>query len=349
MFNIKVAAKKDTPLVIGIFILLLFGTVILHSIANNLFPLQYLYLFLSIVLFFLLSKVDFDIIALFSKYLYIGSLIFLILPLLIGQITRGTVRWIPIGALTIQPSEIVRPFLFVFFAHFLADKELTPKRLLQALALFAFPFILIFIQPSFSVAVLSAIGFLGIILASTINKKTILITFLGMLVMLPLVWLILVPYQKERIVTFLSPGSDPYGAGYNSLQSKIAVGSGGVFGRGLGKGVQTQLSYLPERQTDFIFASTAEELGFIGAAFLILCLFYLLFNLTGIMENAQSPAARAYLSAFALTLFAQILIHIGMNMGLFPITGVPLPLVSAGGSSLIGTMIGFAIAIGARK
>jgi rod shape determining protein RodA len=349
MFNIKATVKKETPIVVGIFVLLLFGTVILHSIAKNLFPLQYLYLVLAIVLFYFLSKVDFDIIALFSKYLYIGSIILLVLPLLIGQITRGTVRWIPIGALTIQPSEIVRPFLFIFFAHFLADKELTLKRLGQAVILFIVPFFLIFIQPSFSVAVLSAIGFLGIIFASTINKKTILFIFLGAVVFLPLVWTILVPYQRERISSFLSPANDPYGAGYNSLQSKIAVGSGGILGLGLGKGIQTQLAYLPERQTDFIFASTAEELGFVGAAFLIVGLFYLLFCLTGIMENAQSPAARAYVSAFTLTLFVQIVIHIGMNMGLLPITGVPLPLVSAGGSSLIGTMIGFAIAIGARK
>ncbi|KKU02897.1 MAG: Cell elongation-specific peptidoglycan biosynthesis regulator RodA [Candidatus Woesebacteria bacterium GW2011_GWE1_45_18] len=165
----------------------------------------------------------------------------------------------------------------------------------------------------------------------------------------PLFWQIMQPYQRERILTFVNPESDPYGAGYNALQSMISVGSGRLLGRGLGKGVQTQLAFLPEKHTDFIFAAVGEELGFLGAGLLLLGGFFILSRLVSIVENASSPAGRAYVSGFFLTLLVQTFVHVGMNVGLLPITGVPFPLVSAGGSSLLGTFIGLGIAFGARK
>jgi rod shape determining protein RodA len=139
------------------------------------------------------------------------------------------------------------------------------------------------------------------------------------------------------------------GAGYNSLQSTIAAGSGKIFGRGLGRGIQTQLAFLPEKQTDFIFAATAEEMGFVGAGLMLIVTFVILFRLTKIMEVASSPAARAYVSGFFLAYLVQVFVHVGMNMGMLPITGIPYPLVSAGGSSLLATMIGLGIALGAVK
>jgi rod shape determining protein RodA len=156
-------------------------------------------------------------------------------------------------------------------------------------------------------------------------------------------------YQKARILTFLDPGKDPYGAGYNSIQAMITVGAGKFLGRGLGKGVQTQLSFLPERHTDFIFASIAEEMGFFGTFLLLVGLLFLFWRLSGIITDARSPSARAFVAGVFLTLFVQTFVHIGMNMGLLPITGVPLPLVSAGGSSLLGTSLAFALALTCRK
>jgi rod shape determining protein RodA len=272
-----------------------------------------------------------------------------LLPLLIGKITRGTIRWIPIGSLTIQPSEIVRPFLFVFFANYLTQGELNWKKLFKAGLLFILPVFLIYIQPSLGVAILTTIGVLGILLATKMKKRYFLLGALLALVVIPLGYNLLAPYQKGRISMFLFPGNDPYGAGYNSVQTMIAVGSGKIFGRGLGKGVETQLAFLPERQTDFIFASVSEEMGLVGALILLLLSFFILFRLIRLIENSKSPAGRAYVTGLFLTLFFQICIHVGMNVGLLPITGVPLPLVSAGGSSLLGTLMGLSIALGVEK
>jgi rod shape determining protein RodA len=341
--------KIDFPFFFGIFFLVLLSFVVLNSIAPFLFPLYFFYLVLALIVFFILFQIDFEIISLFSKHFYIGSIIFLILPLLIGQVTRGAIRWIPLGPLTIQPAEIVRPFLLVFFANFLINKELTLKRFIQALALLALPAFLILVQPSLGVAVLTVVGFVGVILAANIPKKFFLYGIIVFIALAPLIWRILAPYQRDRILTFIDPSKDPYGTGYNALQSMISVGSGKLLGRGLGKGVQTQLAFLPEKHTDFIFAATAEELGLLGAGLLLLGGFFILSRLVSIIENSTSPAARAYVSGFFLTLLVQTFVHIGMNLGLLPITGIPFPLVSAGGSSLLATFIGLAISFSAKR
>ena len=193
------------------------------------------------------------------------------------------------------------------------------------------------------------IGFLGVLLASDFNKKYLLIGLVSILVLIPIFWQVMAPYQRQRLTTFLEPGSDPLGAGYNSIQSTVAAGAGELTGRGLGRGIQTQLSFLPEKQTDFIFAAVGEELGFIGATLMLLATFVILFRLTKFMENSVSPAARAYVSGFFLIYLIQVFVHTGMNMGILPVTGLPYPLVSAGGSSLLATMMALGIALGAYK
>lgn len=340
---------KDPLFLAGIFFLIIFGLVVLSSIAPFLFPFYFIYVFFALLAFFIFSKIDFDIWLIFSKHLYVFSVLFLILPLIIGQVTRGTVRWIQIGAVTIQPAEIVRPFILLFFAKYLYERELNFKRILYSLILLFFPLFLILIQPSLGVTILTAVGFLGVLIASSIDKKKIGLFFLVALAFLPVGWFILQPYQRERLTTFLSPGRDPYGAGYNSIQSMIAVGSGKLLGRGLGEGVQTQLAFLPERHTDFIFASIAEEMGFVGAVLVLVGIFFLLFRVTKIAENSKGAEARAFCSGIFLTFLAQSIIHIGMNMGIMPVTGLPLPLVSAGGSSLLATMIALGMVYGAKK
>lgn len=340
---------KSLGIVISAGFLLIFGVVILHSVAPAIFPLYFVYLVLGVLLFFVFSKIDFEIVSIFSWQFYIGSIIFLLLPLIIGQVTRGVIRWIPIGGLTIQPSELVRPFLLIFFADYIYKKRLDRKRAIQLIGLLLLPSVLILVQPSLGVTVLTLVGFVGVVLASDFNKKLLIPVSVAMILLIPLVLLILAPYQRARIESFLFPERDPNGGGYNSLQSMISVGSGKISGRGLGEGVQTQLSFLPERQTDFIFASVAEEMGFIGASFLLLGSFLLLYQIQRASTNAVSPEARAFISGVFMTLFAQIMIHVGMNMGVFPITGVPLPLVSAGGSSLMATMITLGMVVGAQK
>ncbi|OGM20614.1 hypothetical protein A2863_01715 [Candidatus Woesebacteria bacterium RIFCSPHIGHO2_01_FULL_38_9b] len=349
MFKSSVFSVSGWILILSILILLSVSTFVLHSIEPSLYPDYFVYVVLSAVLFIIFTRIDFDIFSLFSPHLYVLSILLLILPLIIGQVTRGAIRWIPIGSFTIQSSEIVRAFLMIFFATYLTSKELSMFRLMKLIVLFFLPFILILIQPSLGVAVLTAIGFLGVLLASSIEKKYFLIGLLVFLISVPGLWFILQPYQRQRIVTFVNPEQDPLGSGYNSIQSTISVGSGRLFGRGLGEGVQTQLEFLPEKHTDFIFAAISEELGFVGALLIICALFTLLFSLIHILGDSINPTARAYVSGIFLILFTQTMIHIGMNMGLLPITGVPLPLVSAGGSSLIGTTLAVAIALKSKR
>jgi rod shape determining protein RodA len=193
------------------------------------------------------------------------------------------------------------------------------------------------------------VGFIGVLIATKFNKKYLFIGIAVALAMLPLFWQIMVPYQKLRVLNFLDASSDPRGAGYNSLQSTIAAGSGKFTGRGLGRGIQTQLSFLPAKQTDFIFSATAEELGMIGAGLMLIATFVILWRLTIFMSRPINPAARAYVSGFFFTYLVQVFVHTGMNMGLLPVTGLPFPLVSAGGSSLLATMIGLGIALGAYR
>jgi len=345
----RYTSKIDYFFLTGIGFLILFSTVVLRVTASSLFPLYFFFIFIALVAFSLFSILGFEIISLFSRFFYVGSIVFLILPILIGQITRGTVRWITLGALSIQPAEIIRPFLLVYFANYLTEKELTFKRLIKSCLLFILPVVLILIQPSLGVAFLTAIGFLGLLFSVKLEKKYFLFLILGIFLVIPVGWKVIAPYQSQRILAFLNLSSDPLGSGYNSMQSKISVGSGKLFGRGLGKGVQTQLSFLPERQTDFIFAAISEELGFIGSLLILVGEFFIFYKLSLFIDNSVNYASRTYITSFLLVLFSQTIVHIGMNLGLLPITGVPLPLVSAGGSSLLGTMIGLSLCLGARK
>lgn len=341
--------KREPALLIGMAGLMVIGLMTLRSIASDLFPSYFIYIFAGLLVFILFSHLDFDILTLFSKHLYFLSLLSLTLPLIIGEVTRGAARWIQIGSITIQPTELIRPFLILFFAAFLVDRKLNLRNIILSFFLLAIPIILILIQPSLGVAVLTMAGFGGVVMSLRFNKKILLLLVVIGLLLSPIFWIFLAPYQRVRVMTLLSPASDPTGAGYNSIQSMIAVGSGQVTGRGLGEGVQTQLYFLPERHSDFIFASVAEELGFVGASLLIIMVFFVMYRIIVILENAKNPVARAFAAGVFTTLFLQIVIHIGMNMGLLPITGQPLPLVSAGGSSLIATMAMFGILMQVKR
>ena len=349
MKKLALYISKYPVLIFSVLFLILLSVFTLNSISQNIFPQYYIYIILAFVFFIIFLNLDFSILQLFSVHLYILSIALLILPLIIGQITRGAIRWIPIGSLTLQPSEIVRPFLLIFLAEFLMKKGFNTKRLIYAFILILIPVFLILIQPSLGVAILTMIGFTGVFLASGINKRYIFISILLVFLLAPLLWLVLAPYQKARIVSFANPGSDPYGSGYNSIQAMISVGSGQLFGRGLGRGVQTQLRFLPEKHSDFIFAAIAEELGFFGSLLVIFAILSILMGIVKITENSINPSARAFTTGVFFVLFCESVIHIGMNMGIVPITGVPLPFVSAGGSSLLASSIMLAISLNSAK
>ncbi len=328
---------------------LILGFLMLRSVAPQVFPQYYVFLAFSVLFFIIFTKTDFDTLSAFSVGAYVISIILLVLPIILGQVTRGTIRWIPLGSFNLQPAEVVRPFLILFFANYFASRSVTRRRFALSIPLMLLPLVLIFLQPSLGVTILTLAGFAGVIFSLSVPRKYYIWgTVLG-IIGAPFMWFLLAPYQKDRIFALLMPGSDPMGLGYNSIQSVIAVGSGMLSGRGLGNGIQTQLSFLPEKHTDFMFAAISEELGFVGAVIVILSLFGILYRLSSLLEQSHSAVKRAYLSGVIGTLFLQVFVHIGMNMGMLPITGIPLPLVSYGGSSLLSTMIMLALALQAGQ
>jgi rod shape determining protein RodA len=340
--------NKDILFSLAVTLSVFLGVSVLNAISPLLFPGYYVFYIVGLLAFILFSKIDFEILRLYSTHLYVLSVISLLFVLVIGQVTRGTIRWIPIGSISFQPSELVRPFLILFFAANLGNTELGLFKLVKSFLLLGLPLILILIQPSLGVTLLISVGLFGVLIAKDFDKKHLISIFMVALCFLPLIWLILRPYQKDRILGFFH-GGDKLGAGYNSIQSMIAVGSGKLFGRSLGKGVQTQLEFLPEKQSDFIFAAISEEMGFAGSLLLLTITFVLFWRISFFMENAVSPIARSFIAGIFLSLLTQIFIHTGMNMGLLPVTGVPFPLVSAGGSSFLGTMISLGIIYSAYK
>lgn len=332
-----------------VLIISFFGLLIIKSIAPNFLVQQILWLVLGLVFFFVFSQIDYQNYPRLSWFFYFGCLFFLALTLLLGAATRGSVRWLEIGGVRLQPSEIVKPFLIIFFANFFADERLTLKKLLTGFGLLIVPFLLIFFQPDLGSSLVVVSFWLGIVLGKGVKIKWLLTAFGIFLLCSPLAWFFLKDYQKQRIFTFINPQADPLVSGFNVIQSMIAVGSGQFLGRGLGRGTQSHLRFLPERQTDFIFASLAEELGFLGSILLFGLFFLLLWRLLNLAKNSRDELSfLIYIGAFTLIL-TQVFINVGMSLGILPVTGITLPLVSYGGSSLISTLMVLGIAVGLGK
>ncbi len=330
-------------------IIALLGLVVLKSIAPSLITQQIIWLVLGLFFFFIFSQIDYRHYPRFVWLFYFGSIFFLLLTFIFGRVIRGSVRWLEIGGLGLQPSEIVKPFLLLFFAVFFASEEINLKKIFKGFLLLLPPFLMIFFQPDLGSSLLVLFFWLGIILAKGMKGKWLVLTFSFFLLILPLFWFFLKDYQRQRLLTFLNPQIDALGSGFNVIQSMIAVGSGQFLGRGLGRGTQSHLSFLPERHTDFIFASLAEELGFIGSFLLVGLFFLLLWRILNLARNSRDQLAfLIYIGVFTL-LFSQIFVNLGMNLGLLPVTGITLPLVSYGGSSLLSTMIALGIVVGIGK
>jgi len=331
-------------IIVGLVFLLLFlGLFILKSIFPSLFFQQLIWALLGILAFFIFSKIDYGHYERLPWIFYFGSLFFLFITFLFGAITRGSIRWLQIGGFNIQPSELVKPFLILFLAAFLSDQKIDLKKILYSGLLTFLLAFLIFLQPDLGSSLVVLFIWLGMVLTKSIRNRWLISGLAVLVLSVPLFWYFLKDYQKERIFSFLSPSTDPLGSGFNLIQSKIAVGSGQIFGRGLGKGTQSHLQFLPERHTDFIFASLAEELGFIGSLILILLFFFLLLKILLLAINNQDRFASLVCVGVFSLLFIQVFVNISMNLGLLPITGITLPLISYGGSSLLSTMIALGI------
>lgn len=335
----KFFGDLDFLILIIVLIIGILGLSLLFSITPNLFLSQLVFFLVGFSAFFVLSRVDFRIYQNLSWLGFFGCLSLLILTFILGEVTRGSIRWVQLGPFTIQTSEIVKPFLISFFAFFFAAEEVKFSKFISGAALFLLPTLLILKQPDLGSTLVIAAAFGGIVFASHFPWKMIFAGITGLMVLFPVFWHFLAGYQKGRILSFINPTLDPLGSGYNLIQAMISVGSGQFFGRGLGKGTQSQLAFLPERHTDFIFASFTEELGFLGAFILLGLYIFLLWRILKIAQNAKYDSAKLFcIGVFSMLLF-QIFINVGMNLGIVPIAGVTLPFLSYGGSSILATMI----------
>lgn len=340
----RLFANFDWGIFISLIVLLIFGLMIIRSVVPEFFLPQLVYAFLGLIVFFLFTQLDYRIFLKLGGIFYFISIIGLVLTFVFGAVARGSIRWIQIGGFTLQPSELVKPFLILSFASFFVSRPITNlQSLISNLCLLILPALLIFGQPDLGSSLVVVFFWLGIAFAVGVPWRLAGVFGLLTAIFLPIGWFFLQFYQKARILTFLNPFSDPLGAGYNVIQSMIAVGSGQIFGRGLGRGTQSHLRFLPERHTDFIFASLSEELGFLGALFLILTYAFLFWRILKIAGKTKEKFGfLVCLGVFGM-LFVQVFINVGMNLGLVPIAGITLPLISYGGSSLVATMISLGI------
>ncbi len=329
------------------FLLLLLGFVMIYSTTlgspTNLMLRQAIFAVVGFAIMFFLAFFDYRKIKKTSGLLYIVVLLSLIGVWFLGSTIRGSTRWFDLGIFRLQPAEFAKIAMIIIMAKFLdqsGEKLKSWRYVLLSLIYVSIPTFFILIEPDLGSAMVVFLTWFGMLMFSKINKKHLAILMIAFVALAGFSWFFVIhDYQKERIYTFIEPNKDPQGSGYNVLQSIIAVGSGSIDGRGVGRGLQSQLKFLPERQTDFIFASTAEELGLFGSIFILSMFSIIFFRLIRTAKSARDDFGMYLSLGVFFMLLIQVVVNIGMNVGIMPVTGIPLPLLSYGGSSLITTLI----------
>ena len=278
-----------------------------------------------------------------APWLFSAGLFLLIAVLVVGKIDKGARRWLDLGLFNFQPSEIMKLAMPMMLSYYLSDKKLPPKLipLLISCTILLIPVILTAKQPDLGTAIIIAASGLCVLLLAGLSWRLIVRALTLGALSTPILWHFMHQYQKERVLTFLSPERDPLGSGYHIIQSKIAIGSGGIFGKGWLLGTQSHLQFLPAHATDFIFAVSGEELGFIGSILLLTLFLAIFIRCLYISSQAQDTFTRLLSGSLSITFIISALVNIGMVTGILPVVGVPLPLVSYGGSSMLTLMAGF--------
>lgn len=342
-------AHIDLPLLVTMLLLAGFGLVVLFSAGGQdpgLLQRQAIRLAAGFAVMLLLAQVPPYLLRMWTPWLFALGLALLLAVLGLGVMGKGAQRWLSLGPIRFQPSEMMKLAVPMMIAWYLAEQPLPPKpwRIIAAVLMITVPVVLVARQPDLGTALLiAAAGFFVLYLAGLSMR----LMLLGGVAAIPAGWVLwtfgMHDYQRRRVLTFLDPERDPLGAGYHIIQSKIALGSGGVYGKGWLNGTQSHLEFLPERSTDFIFAVFGEEFGLIGA--LLLLALYLLLITRGlyITTRAQDTFTRLLAGSITLTFFVYVFVNTGMVSGLLPVVGVPLPLISYGGTSMVTLMAGFGI------
>ncbi len=342
------ALKLDGPLLIGLALLAAYGLVILYSASGQSLGTvvrQIGHLGMGTIAMLVLAQVNPNFLRRSSPWLYLFGLTLLFVVAAIGIIGKGAQRWLSLGPVHFQPSEIMKLAVPMMCAWYLHERPLPPNMpsLVLLAVLIAVPSGLVVLQPDLGTGALIMIAGVMVVIMAGLSVR--IMAALGALGAVGAVvgWHFLHDYQKKRVLTFMNPESDPLGAGYHSIQSMIAIGSGGVFGKGWTNGSQAQLEFLPERSTDFIFAVVGEELGMLGLLLLLLLYAFVVGRALYLATQTQDTFARLLAGSLALTFFVYVFINAGMVSGLLPVVGVPLPLVSYGGTSMVTLLAGFGI------
>jgi rod shape determining protein RodA len=323
-------------IITSIAILFCINLLMVSSIAPQLFYKQLLIWIIAVIAFIFAQRFNLKQLIPYKWTIFILCIALLSTPLILNEFTRGSRRWINIGNISIQPSEYIKPGLMIF----LSDNQLPLLHLI--------PVFLILLQPDLGSAISVLCLMTPIVLYDKKIFKLFIISAISLIILSPIIWKFgLKAYQQQRVLTFLNPAADPLNTGYNVIQSKIAIGSGGLFGKGYKKGTQGQLLFLPEKHTDFIFAATAEELGIIGVSIIIFAYYTLISTMFKKAYSTHDKALFIFILGIGIQLWMQIFVNIGMNLGLLPVTGIPLPFISIGGSSTIAYLFALGICFSA--
>jgi rod shape determining protein RodA len=340
----------DLPLLCSVLVIIAFGLMVLYSATDgNIDDVrrQAIFIGLAFCAMFFVAQLDMRLVRLWVPWMYLFGLGLLIAVLLMGDSAKGAQRWLDIPGLPrFQPSEIMKLVVPLSVATYLSTKTLPPNwgHVIVTLAILGLPAALTASQPDLGTALLIGTSGIFVLLLAGIRWKIVLSTVAMGVLAIPALWMFyLQDYQKQRIHTFLDPESEPLGAGWNIIQSKTAIGSGGLYGKGWLNGVQSRLDFLPEGQTDFIVAVLAEEFGLIGVGFLLTLYVVIIGRGLYIAAATHDLFSRLMAGSISLTFFVYVFVNIGMVSGLLPVVGVPLPLVSLGGTSIITLMLGFGI------
>lgn len=343
----------DWSILLAVVPLLLAGMTTMVSFSGDasLLDKQLLWVFVGIFIALSIASIDVRFLR-DSRYVvisYILSLGLLVAVLIFGKTVKGAKSWFDFGGFSFQPTDIVKLLVIIVLAKYFSRRHVAIAQFKHLAVSFLYailPIGLILLQPDFGSAMVVGLLWIGMALVSGISRKHILMVFGVVVVAFSISWLFLFkPYQKDRIISFIHPTSDIRGSGYNAYQSVIAVGSGQIFGKGLGYGTQSRLNFLPEYQTDFVFATFSEEWGFVGSLLILFCFCFLLWRVKVHASRGASNFETLFCVGYMLLLFGHIIVNIGMNIGIMPVTGIPLPFMSYGGSHLLGEFIGLGIVL----
>lgn len=319
------------------------------GVSKSFYQKQIYWSFIGLATYLFFSLIGHRRMVKFGYVFYVIGLLALIVVLMKGYIGMGSRRWIAFGSLRIQPSEIFKFIWVLTLSRIFIDMDgikLGLFDILKKSILIIPPFILIFLQPDLGTAGTFFIIWGMVLMVVGIQRATFIMIIVSMLLAMPVMWAKMKPYQKKRVITFLNPEKDPFGSGYHVIQSKIGIGSGGLTGKGYLKGTQSHLKFIPERHTDFIFSVVAEEFGLMGAGVIIILFLFLILRIIFVSVNAREPAGKIICVATASFVFFQFFVNVSMTIGMMPVVGIPMPLVSYGGSSLVTFMAMFGLVNG---